>query len=164
MRKRWSISGQPNSLQSPLSSAWQMTRLNFSMHIRKIYGEMESPCLIPSLGLNQSSCSPFKTIENLLVSMQLMIFRLQSWLRPVSRRVSRINFQDSLSYAFSKSIFTTIYPLVPFFFCIECNISWYIRMLSVICLPGTKLPDDIRHYFFKPICHGLSKNFIAHIT
>lgn len=44
-----------------------------------------------------------------------------------------------MSYAFSKSNFSSIQPFRPFFLLIECSTSWTITMLSELNRPGMKL-------------------------
>lgn len=128
------------AFHAPISTCWWIRCYNLSEHNMKIYGEKESPCLIPLAGRNLSATIQFHNTLGEFVSMHAIIRATISRGIPASTNVSLIKSQFNLSQAFSKSTFVTIKPFLPLFrLRIESITSWATMILSTVCLPGTKL-------------------------
>ena len=76
-------------------------------------GDSESPCLIPLEGAKGESFSPLKSKEVEEEEMQLIINLIVFGGNPKQVSTLRMKHHSSLSYAFSKSILTTVKPSFP---------------------------------------------------
>lgn len=98
-----------------------------------------SPWRRPHVGLITSISSQFHNNWEVPLLTKLITGLISSVGIPASCRVSMMNAQSVQSYAFSKSSFIIIAPLIPLFCFWECNTSWYMITLSMLCLPWMKL-------------------------
>lgn len=76
-----------------------------------MYGDIESPCLMPLDGSNQSIGEPLIKIAMEAEDMQLKISLIKSRGNWKNSRTSLMNPLSSYSYAFSRSILITKSPL-----------------------------------------------------
>ena len=81
-----------------------------------MYGEMGSPYLIPLIGWNESSLLPLKSTTVDVLEMQLIIRLMILAGKPKCFNTILTKLHSKRFYAFSRSIFTTMYPSPPFLF------------------------------------------------
>ena len=80
---------------------------------QKMKGDSRSPYLIPLEGVKGGSFSPLKSREVKEEEMQLIINLVMFGGNPKQVSTFRMKHHSSLSYAFSKSILTTMNPSLP---------------------------------------------------
>lgn len=105
----------------PLSNCWFLLWERTSIQRINMYGEIESPCLIPLDGAKYSVLVPFTSIVVELVQIQDMM-RLTIFFRKLKYwRVCFTKYHSILSNTFSKSIFIIKLPF-SLFILLKCRI------------------------------------------
>lgn len=100
---------------------------------------MGSPCHRPHIWRIESVHSQFHNKRKLVLDKHQIRISITSSENSTSTKVSLKKDHSMRSYAFSRSMLTTIPPFLPFFVFSLCYISWHTTRLSVIYRQGTNL-------------------------